>query len=225
MQHHSFSRNVPPLSFCWLRLPKRIFLVPRQSNRPVNNRIITSLVHELPPWSVDDTKKSENHFVVILLTGKTKATTVEKKVDMKDAPLVGKLGSTEKSKSLKDWIKWNLIYKGYFLKSPVRVFHQVCGVTGRTGFWPRRFWILRYRDEVEVYKTKTKRASIYTITCYPVLKSFTVLRHLDDRAKDLRTTTSPTRALSDEHNNNSGFITAVKITALFRLKLKSPLNT
>ena len=49
--------------------------------------------------------------------------------------------------------------------------------------------------------------------------------HLDDRAKDLRTTTSPTQALSDEYDKNSGFITAVKITALFRLKLKSPLNT
>ena len=116
MQHHSFSGNVPPLSFCWLRLAKRIFLVSPQSNRPVIYRIITSLVHELPPWSVDDTKKSENHFVVISLTDKSEATPVEKKVDMKDAPLVGKLGSTEKSKSLKDWVKWNLIYKGYFLK-------------------------------------------------------------------------------------------------------------
>ena len=116
MQHHSFSRNIPPLSFYWLRLAKRIFLVPRQSNRPVIYRIITSLVHELPPWSVDDTKKSENHFVVILLTDKSKATPVEEKEDMKDAPLLGKLGSTEKSKSLKDWIKWNLKYKHYFLK-------------------------------------------------------------------------------------------------------------
>ena len=116
MQHHSFSRNIPPLSFYWLRLAKQIFLVPRQSNRPVIYRIITSLVHELPPWSVDDTKKSENHFVVISLTDKSEATPVEKKVDMKDAPLVGKLGSTEKSKSLKDWVKWNLIYKDYFLK-------------------------------------------------------------------------------------------------------------
>ena len=116
MQHHSFSRNVPPLSFCWLRLAKRIFLVSPQSNRPVIYRIMTSLVHELPPWSVDDTKKSENHFVVISLTDKSEATSVEKKVDMKDAPLVGKLGSTEKSKSLKDWVKWNLIYKDYFLK-------------------------------------------------------------------------------------------------------------
>ena len=50
----------------------------------------------------DNTKKSENHFVVISLTDKSEATSVEKKVDMKDAPLVGKLGSTEKSKSLKD---------------------------------------------------------------------------------------------------------------------------
>ena len=116
MQHHSFSRNVPPLSFCWLILAKRIFLVSPQSNRPVIYRIMTSLVHELPPSSVDDTKKSENHFVVISLTDKTKATPVEKKVDMKDAPLIGKLGSTEKSKSLKDWVKWNLIYKDYFLK-------------------------------------------------------------------------------------------------------------
>ena len=104
MQHHSFSRNIPPLSFYWLRLAKLIFLVPRQSNRPVIYRIITSLVYELPPWSVDDTKKSENHFVVILLTDKSEATPVEEKVDMKDAPLLGKLGSTEKSKSLKDWI-------------------------------------------------------------------------------------------------------------------------
>ena len=32
---------------------------------------------------------------------------------------------------------------------------------------------------------------------------------LDDRAKDLRTTTSPTLALSDEYDNNSGLITAV----------------
>ena len=40
--------------------------------------------------------------------------------------------------------------------------------------------------------------------------------HLDDRAKDLRTTTSPTQALSDECDKSSGFITAVKITALFR---------
>ena len=41
-------------------------------------------------------KKSENHFVVISLTDKSEATSVEKKVDMKDAPLVGKLKSTEK---------------------------------------------------------------------------------------------------------------------------------
>ena len=116
MQHHSFSRNIPPLSFYWLRLAKRIFLVPRQSNRPVIYRIITSLVHELPPWSVDDTKKSKNHFVVISLTDKSEATSVEKKVDMKDAPLVGKLKSTEKWKSLKDWVRWNLIYIDYFLK-------------------------------------------------------------------------------------------------------------
>ena len=116
MQHHSFSRNVPPLSFYWLRLAKRIFLVSRQSNRPVIYRIITSLVHELPPWSVDDTKKSENHFVAILLTDKSKDTPVEEKEDMKDALLVGRLGSTEKSKSLKDWVKWNLKYKDYFLK-------------------------------------------------------------------------------------------------------------
>ena len=40
--------------------------------------------------------------------------------------------------------------------------------------------------------------------------------HLDDRAKDLRTTTSPTQALSDEYDNNSVFISAVKITAWFR---------
>ena len=98
------------------RWAKRIFLVPRQSNRPVIYRTITSLVHELPPWSVDDTKKSENHFVVISLTDKSEATSVEKKVDMKDAPLVGKLKSTEKWKSLKDWVRWNLIYIDYFLK-------------------------------------------------------------------------------------------------------------
>ena len=116
MQHHSFSRNIPPLSFYWLRLAKRIFLVPRQSNRPVIYRIITSLVHELPPWSVDDTKKSENHFVVISLTDKSEATPVEKKVDMKDAPSVGKLGNTDKSNSLKAWVKRNLIYKDNFLK-------------------------------------------------------------------------------------------------------------
>ena len=46
-------------------------------------------------------KKSENHFVVISLTDKSEATPVEKKVDMKDAPCVGKLGNTDKSKSLK----------------------------------------------------------------------------------------------------------------------------
>ena len=84
--------------------------------QPVIYHIITSLVHELPLWSVDDTKKGENHFVVISSTDKSKATPAEKKVDMKDAPLVGKLRSTEKSKSLKDWVKWNFIYKGYFLK-------------------------------------------------------------------------------------------------------------
>ena len=50
----------------------------------------------------DNTKKSESHFVVISLTDESEATSVEKKVDMKDAPLVGKLGSTEKSKSFKD---------------------------------------------------------------------------------------------------------------------------
>ena len=64
----------------------------------------------------DNTKKSETHFVVISLTDKSEATSVEKKVDMKDAPLVGKLGSTEKSKSFKDRVKWNLIYKGYCQK-------------------------------------------------------------------------------------------------------------
>ena len=115
-QHHCFFRNLSSLLFCQLWWAKGIFLVSRQSNRPVINRIITSLVHELSPWSVDDTKKSENHFVVILSTDKTKATFVEEKADIKDAPLVGKLGSTEISKSLKDWVKWNLIYKGYFLK-------------------------------------------------------------------------------------------------------------
>ena len=118
-QHHFFLETYPllttlSLSTTWWA--KRIFLVPRQSNRPVIYRIITSLVHELPPWSVDDTKKSENHFVVISLTDKSEATSVEKKVDMKDAPLVGKLKSTEKWKSLKDWVRWNLIYIDYFLK-------------------------------------------------------------------------------------------------------------
>ena len=39
---------------------------------------------------------------------------------------------------------------------------------------------------------------------------------LDERAKDLRTTTSPTQALSDECPNNFCLITAVKITTLFR---------
>ena len=56
----------------------------------------------MSPRSVDDTKKNENHFVVITLIDKSKATSDEKKVDMKDAPLVGKLGNTEISKSLKD---------------------------------------------------------------------------------------------------------------------------
>ena len=55
----------------------------------------------MSPRSVDDTKKNENHFVVITLTDKSKAASDEKKVDMKDAPLVGKLGNTEISKSLK----------------------------------------------------------------------------------------------------------------------------
>ena len=45
--------------------------------------------------------------------------------------------------------------------------------------------MLRYRDEVEVYKSKTKRASIYTITSYPVLKSFTVLRSLGRQSERL----------------------------------------
>ena len=39
---------------------------------------------------------------------------------------------------------------------------------------------------------------------------------LDERAKDLRTTTSSMQALSDEYPNNFCLITAVKITALFR---------
>ena len=56
----------------------------------------------LPPSPIDDIKKSEKHFVVISLTDESKATSDEKKVDMKDSPLVGKLGSTEISKSLKD---------------------------------------------------------------------------------------------------------------------------
>ena len=59
-----------------------IQLVSRQSNSPVINRIITSLVHELPPRSVDDIKKSEKHFVVISLKDESKATSNEKKVDM-----------------------------------------------------------------------------------------------------------------------------------------------
>ena len=45
--------------------------------------------------------------------------------------------------------------------------------------------MLRYRDEVEVYGSKTKRASIYTITCYPVLKSFTALRSLGRQSERL----------------------------------------
>ena len=44
----------------------------------------------------DSLTGNENHFVVISLTDKSEATSVEKKVDMKDAPLVGKLKSTEK---------------------------------------------------------------------------------------------------------------------------------
>ena len=145
MQHHSFSRNIPPLSFYWLRLAKRIFLVPRQSNRPVIYRIITSLVHELPPWSVDDTKKSENHFVVILLTDKSKATPVEEKEDMKDAPLLGKLGSAEKSKSLKDWIKWNLI-QTLFSENHLRAyFTKYVGLLGGLDFDQGVFeyWVTR----------------------------------------------------------------------------------
>ena len=39
---------------------------------------------------------------------------------------------------------------------------------------------------------------------------------LDERAKDLRTTTSSMQALSDEYPNNFCLITAVKITTLFR---------
>ena len=160
----SFFRNLSPLLFRQLWWVKRIFLESRQSNSPVINRIITSLVHELPPRSVDDTKTTENHVVVISLTDESEATSVEKKVDMKDAPLVGKLGSTEKPKFLKAWVKWNLMYKVFFLKITCARISQ--SSQRRTGFWPRSFWILRYRDEVEVYKTKTKRASNYTITCY-----------------------------------------------------------
>ena len=36
-------------------------------------------------------KRVKTIFIVILLTDKSEATPVEKKVDMKDAPLVGKL--------------------------------------------------------------------------------------------------------------------------------------
>ena len=116
----SFFRNLSPLLFRQLWWVKRIFLESRQSNSPVINRIITSLVHELPPRSVDDTKTTENHFVVISLTDESEATSVEKKVDMKDAPLVGKLGSTEKPKFLKAWVKWNLMYKVFFSENHLR---------------------------------------------------------------------------------------------------------
>ena len=78
--------------------------------------------------------------------------------------------------------------------------------------------MLRYRDEVEVYKSKTKRASIYTITCYPVLKSFIVLRSLGRQSErltnDYITYASTVRRI--RHLNNSGFITALNITALSR---------
>ena len=47
-------------------------------------------------------KRVNNHFVLISSTDKSEATSVEKKVDIKDTPLVGKFGSTEISKSLKD---------------------------------------------------------------------------------------------------------------------------
>ena len=47
-------------------------------------------------------KRVTNHFVLISSTDKSEATYVEKKVDIKDAPLVGNFGSTEISKSLKD---------------------------------------------------------------------------------------------------------------------------
>ena len=72
---------------------------------------------------------------------------------------------------------------------------------------------MSYRDEVKVCKTKEKRTS-NAITCYP--NHLLCYVRLDERAKDLRTTTSPTQALSDEYPNNFCIITAVKITALFR---------
>ena len=40
--------------------------------------------------------------------------------------------------------------------------------------------------------------------------------HLDDRANDLRTTTSVTQLLSDEYDNNSGSTTAAKTLVSFR---------
>ena len=181
MQHHSFSRNVPPLSFCWLRLAKRIFSVSRQSNRPVINRIIASLVHELPPWSVDDTKKSENHFVVISLTDKSEATSVEKKVDMKDAPLVGKLGSTEKSKSLKDWVKWNFIYKGYFLKiTCARISPSMWG--DWADYTGGKYWVAETKSRF-IKRRKKELQTLLHVT--PGLKPFTVLRSLGRESERL----------------------------------------
>ena len=71
------------------------------------NRSITSLVHELPLWPVDNSEKNESHFVVILLTDNSKATSIENKPDMKYIPSEGKRGSEAKSKSLKDWAWWS----------------------------------------------------------------------------------------------------------------------
>ena len=81
----------------------------------------------MSPRSVDDTKKNENHFVVISLTDKSKATSDEKKVNMKEAPLVGKLGSTEISKSLK--------IQRLFPENPLRAyFTKYVGILGGLDF-------------------------------------------------------------------------------------------
>ena len=87
--------------------------------------------------------------------------------------------------------------------------------------------MLRYRDEVEVYRSKTKSASIYTITCYPVLKSFTVLRSLGRQSErltnDYITYASTVRRIRQKlwfyHRcKDHGLVPA-------GLKLKSPLKT
>ena len=45
-------------------------MVSRQSNSPVINRIITSLVHELPPWPIDDIKKKWKTFRCNFIDGR-----------------------------------------------------------------------------------------------------------------------------------------------------------